>query len=302
MRDEFQACPARGGVSSLSLWLQPKAALRIVFCAMAGLLLMAAGAAMAAGKSGKPAPARSDSAKAQTGVLRHQRTPGYTNETAWYHIAIPKDYDPRKPAALIIYLHGGHHNAGTADSIVALAEVLPTFKKHIVLFPNHLQTWWAHPREMTHLLAVIKEAMRKWKVNPKRIYLMGGSMGGNGVWAVGSQWPEMFAGLSPIGGWYAGNLGFPLANLKAKPIYVLHGAKDQVVPIGGARQAVELLKKEGANIVMRECDSDHQPPNDEIGKAADWILQYENKQVFDMAEIEKRVAALPVPGWLANMK
>lgn len=236
---------------------------------------------------------------APTGLLKKQKVPGYAQDSAWYHISVPKECrNLREGAPLVIYLHGGHHNEGTADNIVALAQVIPPFQKCIVLFPNHLKTWWAHPRELTYLLTTVDNVMRRWPIDPKRIYLMGGSMGGNGVWAFGSQCPELFAGVSPISGFWAQFLEFPMNNLTNLPIYVVHGTKDSVVPIGGARQAFELLKKNNPRIEMHEVDSDHQPPNAEITKAAEWLLRQRNKQTFDLNALKERVGKLPVPGWL----
>jgi pimeloyl-ACP methyl ester carboxylesterase len=238
-------------------------------------------------------------AEAPTGLLKNQKVPGYTQETAWYHISVPKEHkDAKTGLPLIIYLHGGQHNAGSADDIVAFAQVIPAFKKAIVMFPNHLKTWWAHPRELTYLLDTVEQVLLRWHVDPKRIYLMGGSMGGNGVWAFGSQCPELFAALSPQAGFWAEFLEFPMKNLIAKPIYIVHGTKDTTVPIDGARKAYELLKKDNPDVTMQELDCGHQPPNDEIGKAADWLLQKINKQDFDLKSLKERIGKLAVPGWL----
>jgi len=238
-------------------------------------------------------------AEAPTGLLKNQKVPGYTQENAWYHVSVPKECrDAKGGAPLIVYLHGGQHNAGTADNVVALAQVLAPFKKSIVVFPNHLRTWWAHPRELTYLLQTLDNVMLRWHVDPKRIYVMGGSMGGNGTWAFASQCPELFAALSPIGGFYADFLGFPMKNLVAKPIYILHGTQDTTVPIDGARKAYGLLKKENATVEMHEVDCGHQPPNEELAKAAEWILQYTNKQEFELKALKERIEKLPVAGWL----
>ena len=238
-------------------------------------------------------------AEAPTGLLKNQKVPGYTQETAWFHISVPKEHrDAKDGMPLIIYLHGGQHNAGTADSIVALAQVIPVFKKNIVLFPNHLRTWWAHPRELAYLLETLDHVMLRWHVDPKRIYLMGGSMGGNGTWAFGSQCPELFAALSPISGFYADFLEFPMKNLVSKPVYILHGTKDTTVPIDGARKAFELLKKEGGTVEMHEVDCGHQPPNEEIAKATEWLLPHTNNQDFDLKALKDRISKLPVAGWL----
>lgn len=235
---------------------------------------------------------------APKGLLKNQKVPGYTNDVAWYHISVPKEYDGKTALPLIVYLHGGAHNAGTAENVVALAQVLPPFKKAIVMFPNHLLTWWAHPREMTYLLQTVDNVLLRWRVDRKRIYLMGASMGGNGAWAFGSQCPELFAAVSPISGFYADFLQFPIKNLAAKPVYVLHGTKDDNVPIAGAREAYGILKKAGATIEMREADCGHQPPTEELTKAAEWVMKYSNKQEFDLVALRDHVSKLPVAGWL----
>ena len=129
--------------------------------------------------------------------------------------------------------------------MVALAQVVPAFKKSIVLFPNHLKTWWSHPRELKYLLDTVDEVQTHWQVDRKRIYLMGASMGGNGTWGFGSECPELFAALAPMSGFWAEFLEFPMKNLAAKPVYILHGKSDATVPIEGARKAYELLKKQG---------------------------------------------------------
>ena len=235
-------------------------------------------------------------AEAPTGLLKKQKVSPYTQETAWYHISVPKEYkDAKQALPLVIFLHGGAHNAGTADNIVALAEVIPAFKKTIVLFPNHLKTWWYHPREMTYLLDTIDQVQIRWRLDPKRIVLMGASMGGNGTWGFGSHCPEIFAALAPMSGFWAPFLNFPMQNLATKPIYVLHGTQDQTVPISGARQAFAIMQKAGANIIMREPECAHQLPNDEIAKAAEWVLQYSNKQTFDIKALKTRIAAMAVP-------
>lgn len=240
--------------------------------------------------------------EAPTGLLRRQPVPGYTNETAWYHISVPKEYNGDKGLPLFLYLHGGAHEAGTADNVVALAQVMPPFKKAIVVFPNHLRTWWAHPREMTYLVDTLDAVTTRWRADEKRIYLMGASMGGNGVWGFGSRCPELFAAVSPVAGFYAAFLEFPIRDLSSKPVYILHGTRDSTVPIGGAREAFGALKKLNAPVEMREVECEHQPPTEELNRAAEWLLRHTNSQTFDLTAIRDRVGRVPVAGWLRQYK
>ena len=82
----------------------------------------------------------------------------------------------------------------------------------------------------------LDDVQARWQVDRKRIYLMGASMGGNGTWGFGCECPELFTALAPMSGFWAEFLEFPMQNLVAKPIYVLHGTKDATVPIAGAKR------------------------------------------------------------------
>jgi len=63
--------------------------------------------------------------------LKKQKVPGYDQENAWYHISVPKEHrDSKTGMPLIIFLHGGAHNEGTAENVVALAQVLPSFNSN----------------------------------------------------------------------------------------------------------------------------------------------------------------------------
>jgi dienelactone hydrolase len=113
------------------------------------------------------------------------------------------------------------------------------------------------------------EVVRRFNTDPARQYLTGHSMGGHGTWNIGVLHPERFAAIAPSAGWlsfdtytsrggpvYAppGPLGEVFrearassdtlayfANLRGKGIYILHGDKDDNVPVDQARQARAAL-------------------------------------------------------------
>ncbi len=54
-------------------------------------------------------------------------------------------------------------------------------------------------RDVLHCL---EEAKRRFSVDEDRVYLLGESMGGQGVWLIASRHPELFAAAAPVyGGW-----------------------------------------------------------------------------------------------------
>ncbi len=116
-------------------------------------------------------------------------------------------------------------------------------------------------------LEVLEEAGRTLKTDPRRVWLTGHSMGGHGTWHLGVTYPDKFAAIGPSAGWvsmasYAGlrrpdkadaladlfahasspsdTLGL-IKNLSAVGVYVLHGDRDDNVPVGQARTMRKAL-------------------------------------------------------------
>lgn len=110
-------------------------------------------------------------------------------------------------------------------------------------------------------LEVLELASQRYGRDPLRTHVTGHSMGGHGTWSLGSLFPDRFATVAPSAGWrefwsYGGGgdwdsedalgalfnraahasrtTGF-IDNLKHSGVYVLHGDKDDNVPVSEAR-------------------------------------------------------------------
>lgn len=118
-------------------------------------------------------------------------------------------------------------------------------------------------------LEVLAEATRLFRTDPARTYLTGHSMGGHGTWQVGATVPGPWAAIAPSAGWhsfssYGGGSTFedpsPVERMLARAnnpsettalarnllhygVYVLHGDKDDNVPVTQARSMREVLGK-----------------------------------------------------------
>jgi dienelactone hydrolase len=116
-------------------------------------------------------------------------------------------------------------------------------------------------------LEVLAEASRLFGTDPARSYLTGHSMGGHGTWQVGATHPGLWAAIAPSAGWhsftsYGGGAAFkdpsPVektlvrANNPAETtalarnflhfgVYVLHGDRDDNVPVDQARAMRGIL-------------------------------------------------------------
>jgi dienelactone hydrolase len=177
--------------------------------------------------------------------------------------ANPKAGDPTP--GLIVTLHGA-----AVEGIGQAACFGPRPWAHVVA-PTNRRPFGFDWEDWGRLdaLEVIDEASRVLKPDPARVWLTGHSMGGHGTWHLGVTFPDRFAVIGPSAGWvsmfsYAGlrKASNPDAiteliaraatpsdtlalvnNLKPVPVYVLHGDKDDNVPVGQARTMKQALEK-----------------------------------------------------------
>jgi predicted peptidase len=79
-------------------------------------------------------------------------------------------------------------------------------------------------------------------IDPQRLYLIGLSMGGFGVWDLLSRWPERFAAAVPICGGADENA---IVAARAVPVWAFHGARDLTVRVERSRSAIAALREAG---------------------------------------------------------
>ena len=166
-----------------------------------------------------------------------------------YLLALPKDYDKDTTKAwpLMVFLHGAGERGSDINKVkvhgpAKLVEQGKDFP-FIVVSPQCPEGQWWNNRVET-VMALIDEIAEKYRVDPKRIYLTGLSMGGFGTWSITTTFPDRFAAIVPICG---GGQPYQAGNLKKIPIWAFHGGKDPVVPVAESERMVDAVKKAGGN-------------------------------------------------------
>ncbi len=176
-----------------------------------------------------------------------------------YLVFSPKQ-KPDTEVPLLIYLHGAGGVGSDIRKIKGqtsqLLKGIEKFKKGpcIVVAPQCSKKvreggGWI-PEDLNILLAHLKATL---KVDEKRIYLTGNSMGGYGTWVWAGHNPEHFAAVAPVsGGLGAGgpkdvtpDLEKWAANLAKIPVYAFTGGKDKVVPADRSERMIAAIKKAG---------------------------------------------------------
>ena len=195
------------------------------------------------------------------------------NRAYRYGLFVPHSYRPTHDYALVVCLHGAGFSG---DSY------LERWRKrlgtsYILACPTLIQgTWWTRQAEEL-VLATIRAVRARYRVDPDRIFLTGMSNGGIGAWLIGCHYAPLFAGLAPMASGIDDVL-FPfLENLRHTPVYIIHGRKDQVMPIALTRSITKVLSGLGYTFVVREHDRTHPMagghffPREELPDLVTWL-------------------------------
>jgi predicted peptidase len=106
----------------------------------------------------------------------------------------------------------------------------------------------ANLRELSEkdTMNVIAMVRKEFKVDDKRIYVMGHSMGGAGAIYLGSKYPKLFAAVAaeaPAAFWQTRKETLqPMKDAKI-PVLIVHGSTDEVVPVTNTLAWVEVMKE-----------------------------------------------------------
>lgn len=190
-----------------------------------------------------------------------------------FGLYVPASYTPDQTYPLVICLHGAGF---TGDAY--LERWQPRLAdRYILACPTlYRGDWWTLTAE--HLvLATLRTVAAQYRIDHDRVFLTGMSNGGIGAWLIGSHHAPLFAGLAPMAGGLDEVL-FPfLDNLRNTPVYIIHGRRDQVMPVDLSRSIARRLTELGYAYVFREHDHVHPMagghffPREELPALVAWL-------------------------------
>jgi predicted peptidase len=223
----------------------------VVAAAVAVAVAAGAFGAAALPASGYPAPPR---------VLRpgqHAYSSTVGRVRVRYLLYAPAAYARgRRRWPLIVFLHGSGERGTDPRQLEAqpLPETLAgTTRFPAIVFSPQLPppyTWWSDFLAPVDALVLRLEA--RYRIDPRRVYLTGLSLGGFGTWSYGLRHPRRFAALVPIaGGYIQGSTAVPndLCVLRSMPIWAFHGASDTTVYPYQSEVLVRALHRCGSKLV-----------------------------------------------------
>lgn len=167
-----------------------------------------------------------------------------------YLIYLPKNYETSEERfPLLLFLHGAGERGNDIELVKRhgppkLVEEGKEFPFIIVSPQCPEGTRWNY--QTLALTALLDEIESKYRVDKNRIYVTGLSMGGQGTWTLALTQPNRFAAIAPICGWTD---SWEVCKISHIPIWVFHGAKDNVVPVSESQEMVKALQDCGAKEV-----------------------------------------------------
>ena len=181
-------------------------------------------------------------------------SPNRPKEQLKYLLFKPKGAQPDQSYPLVLSLHGGapRHQfedllepylPGLAYGLGRLvSDETQLANPCFVVAPWSNDTNWDGDN-LRLVLEVLDALAREFKVDARRVYVTGQSMGGFGTWSIITQHPARFAAAVPICG---GGEPDDAAKAKDLPIWAFHGSADGVVPVQYTRQMIAALRQAGA--------------------------------------------------------
>ncbi|KAA8480209.1 phospholipase/carboxylesterase [Arcticibacter tournemirensis] len=195
------------------------------------------------------------------------------NDTLPYRILFPEDFDSSKKYPVLFFLHGRGESGDNNESQLThggrlfLKKDIRKNYPAIIIFPQcPKDSYWANvdistdstgkrsfdfqkggePTKAMHaLLGLVERMLEKPYADKQQIYVGGLSMGGMGTFELLRRKPEVFAAAFAICG------GDNVKNVKKYrkiPLWIFHGAKDDIVDPQFSERIVEELHKKGNDV------------------------------------------------------
>jgi len=199
-----------------------------------------------------------------------------------YELYLPKGYEEQRTNRwpLMLFLHGIGERGTEISKVFAHGPIKLARNGHefpfIIVAPQCPDgEFWDNTEALIQLLDNVED---NYRVDTRRVYLTGLSMGGYGAWKLGTTYPDRFAAMIPVcGGGELLNIRFAnpdkMKALKSLAVWAFHGAKDDVVPMTESERTVGYLKSIGATEVKLTIYPD--------AKHDCWTETFANPEIYE---------------------
>ena len=161
---------------------------------------------------------------------------------------------PRAGAPVVFVFHG---HGGTAQNVARRLRIHELWPEAAVIYmqgipgvvgirdPEATRNGWQKSpgelgnRDIKFFDSALERMQEKYKTDPNRVYALGHSNGGRFVNVLWNSRGDKLAALSSA----AGPGGRLIQTAKPKPVFIIAGEKDALVPFQGQQLSIELARK-----------------------------------------------------------
>ncbi len=176
-----------------------------------------------------------------------------SGETRAYRLVVPKSVDLAKPAPLVVAFHG--MLIDSKDIMPVYTRLNESASKHqfILAYPNALGgSFGIAPdkaaRDLAFFDALVAKISKDYKIDARRIHVLGMSNGGYFAHLVGKERSKTVASVAS----HSGPLGLQtllgVGAARKFPVMIVHGEKDTIFPVAFARENRDKYRREGHEV------------------------------------------------------
>jgi polyhydroxybutyrate depolymerase len=211
----------------------------------------------------------------------HTRTLMMGEQKRTYLVHVPKGYDPKKPASVVLALHGMGMTGSMMDWLSGLNKKSDE-AGFIVVYPSGLFLMWnaggftgktakGKPDDVAFIGKLLDDLGTVVKVDEKRVYACGMSNGAMMCYRLAAELSDRIAAIAPVAGTIAIDESKPK---RPVPVIHFHGTKDTFVPFETKKgKTPTFMKLKGVDdsiqtwVKLNGCEE--KPKTDTLSKDGD---------------------------------
>ncbi|MFI5243342.1 MAG: prolyl oligopeptidase family serine peptidase [Gemmatimonadales bacterium] len=204
-------------------------------------------------------------AQSPTGFLDRSITVGALRMP--YQVFVPLDYDGHRKLPVILFMHGSGERGsdGLKQTQVGMPSQIRWHRDWfdaIIVMPQCPDDSVFRGTAAEAAYAAFEKSVKEFHGDRDRLYVTGLSMGGYGVWQQLLDHPDVFAAAVTVSGGLTPSadmadlfvdtkghepFGYVAQRVKQLPVWIFHGALDDVVPPVQDRTLVDSLRAAGGS-------------------------------------------------------
>ena len=201
-------------------------------------------------------------------------------ETRYYTIAVPFEYNDTDSYPLLIALHWGEPVSFQSGANFLYNFVMPSYENFngIIISPSRpVRGGWFLSYSENFILTLLKKIKNDYNIDVEKVAIAGYSLGGIGTWYYATTYPDLFSAAIPIASMPPSSV-LPISNII--PTYVIHGTSDEIFPIDNIKNLVRDIKITNNTIRLVEVENASHYDTDKyeqsFSESIDWIEEHWN--------------------------